>query len=555
MPPTIQSGERKDRERKSRSSTGPARSDIVCRVKYANSLPDIPFDPKFITYPFEANRFVQYNATSLERNYKHELLAEHDLGVTIDLINPDTYRIPEEHVELDPADEKLLEEEIATPGDSKRSRQHSKTVSWLRKTEYISSEYNRSQHSKDKIETKVGHHLKKQFTEENLYKDRSNQISAIQKTFEDAKKPIETHYSKPHVTPVEILPVFPDFETWIHPCAQVIFDSDPALRDKSSHQQLEEMSQAMIRGMVDESEEQFVGYFLPTEETCRKRKRDFEEDIDYVEGEEYEYKLTREYNWNVKNKASRGYEENYFFVFRKGKGVFYNELETRVRLSKRRVKDAPSSNSLLVVKHRELFDQESAMQDMRMNQLENVVQEEEEEEEEEVEMEVTEGGEGEEQEEGEEGAEGVEGESQEEEEDGEEKETETEQQDSDAEQVEEAGSGEEEEQEAEEEGEEMVEVEEEEGEEQMASGSEQEAASGEEEEEEEQVEREEGEEEEEEEEEDEDRGKREVRDEEEIFGDSDSEEEQAGEEEEEEEQQQESEVESPVASPVASDSD
>ncbi|XP_041467832.1 RNA polymerase II-associated factor 1 homolog [Lytechinus variegatus] len=541
MPPTIQSGERKDRDRKSRS-TGPARSDIVCRVKYANSLPDIPFDPKFITYPFEANRFVQYNATSLERNYKHELLAEHDLGVTIDLINPDTYRIPDEHVELDIADEKLLEEEIATPGDSKRSRQHSKSVSWLRKTEYISSEYNRSQHSKDKVETKVAYHLKKQFNEEDLYKDRSNQISAIQKTFEDAKKPIETHYSKSRVTPVEILPVFPDFETWIHPCAQVIFDSDPAVRDKSTQQQIEEMSQAMIRGMVDESEEQFVGYFLPTEETCRKRKRDFEEDIDYVEGEEYEYKLTREYNWNVKNKASRGYEENYFFVFRKGKGVFYNELETRVRLSKRRVKDAPSSNSVLVVKHRELYDQESAMQDMRMNQLENIIQEEEEEEEEEVEMETTEGGEGEEQEEGGEEEEGAEGESQEEEE---EEEREVEQQDSDAEQVEEAGSGEEEEQEAEEEGEEMVEGEEEE-EEQVASGSEQEAASGEEEEEEEeQVEREEDEEEEEEEE----RGKREVRDEEEIFGDSDSEEEQGGEEEEEEEeQQQESEAESPVAS-------
>ncbi len=62
-------------------------------MKYGNALPDIPFDPKFITYPFEANRFVQYNATSLERNYKHELLAEHDLGVTIDLINPDTYKI------------------------------------------------------------------------------------------------------------------------------------------------------------------------------------------------------------------------------------------------------------------------------------------------------------------------------------------------------------------------------------------------------------------------------------------------------------------------------
>ena len=40
-----------------------------------------------------AFRFVQYNPTTLERSYKHELLTEHDLGVNIDLINPDTYRI------------------------------------------------------------------------------------------------------------------------------------------------------------------------------------------------------------------------------------------------------------------------------------------------------------------------------------------------------------------------------------------------------------------------------------------------------------------------------
>lgn len=38
-------------------------------------------------------RFVQYKATSLEKQHKHDLLTEPDLGVTIDLINPDTYRI------------------------------------------------------------------------------------------------------------------------------------------------------------------------------------------------------------------------------------------------------------------------------------------------------------------------------------------------------------------------------------------------------------------------------------------------------------------------------
>ena len=42
----------------------------------------------------------------------------------------------------------------------------------------------------------------------------------------------------------------------------------------------------------------------------------------------YDYTLAREYNWNVKNKLTRGYEETYFMVFRED-GCFYDELETR----------------------------------------------------------------------------------------------------------------------------------------------------------------------------------------------------------------------------------
>lgn len=104
---------------------------------------------------FCCGRFVQYKATSLEKQHKHELLTEPDLGVTIDLINPDTYRIDPNSkspvvvtchilfffsqvllcfikslcrlnhsfilsVLLDPADEKLLEEDIQAPSSSKR---------------------------------------------------------------------------------------------------------------------------------------------------------------------------------------------------------------------------------------------------------------------------------------------------------------------------------------------------------------------------------------------------------------------------------------------------
>ncbi|XP_073673630.1 RNA polymerase II-associated factor 1 homolog [Garra rufa] len=382
MAPTIQTqAQREDGHRSSAHRSVPERSGVVCRVKYGNSLPDIPFDPKFITYPFDQHRFVQYKATSLEKQHKHELLTEPDLGVTIDLINPDTYRI-DPNIMLDPADEKLLEEEIQAPSSSKRSQQHAKVVPWMRKTEYISTEFNRYGVSNEKVEVKIGVSVKQQFTEEEIYKDRDSQIAAIEKTFEDAQKSISQHYSKPRVTPVEVLPVFPDFKMWINPCAQVIFDSDPAPKDVSGPAGVDMMSQAMIRGMMDEEGNQFVAYFLPNEDTMRKRKRDVDEDLDYMPDEVYDYKIAREYNWNVKNKASKGYEENYFFIFRDGDGVYYNELETRVRLSKRRAKVGAqsSTNAVLVCKHRDMNEKELEAQEARKAQLENHEPEDEEEE-------------------------------------------------------------------------------------------------------------------------------------------------------------------------------
>ncbi|XP_073822129.1 RNA polymerase II-associated factor 1-like protein antimeros [Musca autumnalis] len=390
MPPTINGAPPPSDKRPQRPTE--RKSEIICRVKYGNNLPDIPFDLKFLQYPFDSNRFVQYNPTSLERNYKYDVLTEHDLGVTIDLINRDLYQA-DPYAQLDPADEKLLEEDVHTPHDSVRSKQHSRSVSWLRKSEYISTEQTRFQpQNLENIEAKVGYNVKKSLREETLYLDRDAQISAIQKTFSDTKNDITKHYSKPNVVPVEIIPLYPDFKNWKYPCAQVIFDSDPAPAGKNVPAQLEEMSQAMIRGVMDESGEQFVAYFLPTESTLEKRRVDFADQVLYKDEEEYEYKIAREYNWNVKSKASKGYEENYFFVMRQD-GVYYNELETRVRLNKRRMKVGQQpSNTKLVVKHRPLEANEHRMQRYRERQLEppgdddeeEELEEEEEEEEEEV---------------------------------------------------------------------------------------------------------------------------------------------------------------------------
>lgn len=187
---------------------------------------------------------------------------------------------------------------------------------------------------------------------------------AINKTFESAKSVITHHPGKPGVKPMEVMPLFPDFELWKYPFAQVMFDADPAPPEKAK-----EMSQAMIRGVMDEKGEQFVAYFLPTEETMNKRKVDELERRDYIEEEEYEYAMAREYNWVVKSKASKGYAENYFFVFRDN-AVCYNELETKVKLSKRRLKHVNPSSSRLMVKHRPTNALEYSTQEVRLAQLE-----------------------------------------------------------------------------------------------------------------------------------------------------------------------------------------
>jgi hypothetical protein len=96
------------------------------------------------------------------------------------------------------------------------SIQHRKVVPWMRKTEYISTEFNRygiGQTGLDRPDTKIGYGMKKRIKDEQFeYKDRASQIAAIERTFADAKRKIKKHYIKPGVTAVEEFSIFPDFE-------------------------------------------------------------------------------------------------------------------------------------------------------------------------------------------------------------------------------------------------------------------------------------------------------------------------------------------------------
>jgi len=379
MPPTVRadSGARSPGRAGARRQET-ARSGLICRVKYTNKLPDIPFDPKSVkVYPNGRNRFVEYKPTTLEKLCKVELHTDFDLDVNIDLIDPETYNV-KPGIVLHPGDSALLQEEDSKKNDSRRSGIHNRQLTFFRPSEYISQDFKQyGSNAKDKVESKLGAGVKDRFKDDEIYKDREAQIKAIEKTFKDVQEDVMEHYSKKDVHAVEVLPLLPDFHTWKHPCAQVIFDTDPAPKGHSKEAQNDIMSQAIIRGMQDEQNQQFVAYFLPTQETIEKRAKDKSLGLDFDDDAVYDYKLTKEYNWNVKNKASKGYEENFFFCYRPNDGVYYNELETRVRLSKRvRQKDADGAdglanyfNTVLQVKHRENTEDEDKAQKMRENAL------------------------------------------------------------------------------------------------------------------------------------------------------------------------------------------
>ena len=156
----------------------------------------------------------------MEKLCKVELHTDFDLGVNIDLIDPETYIRPSS-ASLDPADNALLQEDDNKKSDSRRSSIHNKEVTFFRASEYISQDFKQYGMSKEKPESKIGAGVKDRFKDDEIYKDREAQIKAIEKTFKDAQAPVTTHYSKKGVTAIETLPLLPDFEMWKHPCAQV----------------------------------------------------------------------------------------------------------------------------------------------------------------------------------------------------------------------------------------------------------------------------------------------------------------------------------------------
>lgn len=374
-------GRRNYKPRESRNES------LLVTTKYTNKLPDLPFAPKFLAYPFDLERFVHYKQTELEKNFKQELLVGRDLGIEVNLIDGSLEPGRETGLELDPRDEALLKDaEVVSKQDKKRKARMEEKFSWLRKTTYIGSGGRHFGHKEGSVgmENKIGVNLKPTAEEEEL-DTKDAQIRLIQNQFEMARAagPIK-HPTKKNLTVVSSIPVLPDFKFWRFELAHGVFDSDPAPLAKGTNKktpadvQRERAYESQCILSEDGCADDTTALYWPTRETFESRKRrreamegDPEWQDDVAVGDKYEFKKLREYTYEIKTKDDMP-EETLYFVKRDdgaGEAFYYKPLGYRVKLTRNReARQGGGKKGFLTVTHRDYDAGEE--EDIRVNEAE-----------------------------------------------------------------------------------------------------------------------------------------------------------------------------------------
>jgi Paf1 len=325
-------------------------SEFLVSVRYRNRLPDLPFEAKFVEYPFETvcpcalvyccfclrvcvcvllfffclssvhsifplfstplslslallllfslsplcsytstpplpprkSALSAYKPGSLELQHQRALLAEPDMGVFIDLVDPDLYR--RGAVDLHPDDVELLRDQAAKA--PRQSRFHNaKGASWLRKTEYMTGSYGSERMygvKKGKADENLLA-LKAQRMREEMAVDTSveGHLQRIEESFADAQR-APVHPTNSAARPLQVLPVFPAFRLADNNYIRVQFGVDPAPEpvDPQEEHATEKLAaqrilcdHALLQPLRSEDGKNFAPYSVPVPRSSNKRKR------------------------------------------------------------------------------------------------------------------------------------------------------------------------------------------------------------------------------------------------------------------------------------------
>lgn len=290
--------------------------------------------------PIDLRAHVAYKSTTLEEKWTHDLPIE-ARGSEIDLTDPLTYTAfnrKDWSSALLEADRALLPTSAELGGADKSSRMISKSkpvVPWLRRTVYLGGEGhnkmagNKLQALEDDAQSALDRELQNMPSLETI---KAN----IELSFQAAQEP-PVHPLDPHLTPVEVYDVFPDFELWPNTYQEVVFDSDPTpsylkvgkKRKRtvavSAEDQEYMMQHALLKGFRDAMGGSFVAYLAP-----RKRQRTDDNNTNQAESE-MEYQWIREYLYEKSHKSEL--LQDYMFITRDDH-ISYVPINSTVYLKK-----------------------------------------------------------------------------------------------------------------------------------------------------------------------------------------------------------------------------
>ncbi|CCJ29263.1 unnamed protein product [Pneumocystis jirovecii] len=320
------------------------RQDYISYIRYQNQLPLPPFAPKMLNIPIPLNKYT-------ETSYLSQLIQEEpihieldpELGMPLDLTSYSKVRPYEaldlhdnaENVKLDPKDIALLKEVSSTP------QRNSTGVSFLRRTEYISSEG-----AKNTIKTK-GHDfrsVKSDDSENNKFENPEKQVEAIEAMFEDASKDLSsfTHPHRKYLTVVDSFPVFPDIDVSDQQFLLMKFTTDPGQKTISSEPSADCRLDLALFMPVSERGEEWLAYYLAEEDSYFQLKETLKNQNCEENKAPFLYNHIR--NYDTMMHINQTPLDEVVLVFRNDatsdikKGAFYSPIYAKSTLKRRRSK-------------------------------------------------------------------------------------------------------------------------------------------------------------------------------------------------------------------------
>eukprot|EP00960_Hanusia_phi_P054280 762604-Hanusia_phi.AAC.9 len=339
-------------------------------MKFRNDCPELPFEPKFLTSQMDAQKLTSYSFTSLEKNFKYSLLTEPNLGIHIDLIEPETYEPPSNGAPLLPEDKYLLEgEKVEGPRANLRINVKERpNVPWLHKTAYYGNEdlYDYQQGHKPQVQLPVP-------IQQDVQELTPKQLAEkIEKSFELSRKLEDLkHPTNPDLVATKVWEILPDTKCWPNDYTELVFDQDPTVDDEKalnlSNEDRARLASAAFIQMRRSTQLVFMSttrfsplkscqandrtfaYMLPAPESKRRKKMqkrgddaDDEMDEDYVDGDVTEFNCLREYCENEARMYQEEWHDDHFvvaFVEKPGDSsgfAYYHPLHNRTYLRKRK---------------------------------------------------------------------------------------------------------------------------------------------------------------------------------------------------------------------------